>query len=181
MKTIHIKVYDATEDLFLELQHKNLIKLFIPSKKTFNLPLNKNMVDTIYFTNEIYGSHKLICVGINSTTIKLNYHPDNEDFILLNNTKYEFKPLFLIIGLIKQEKLQEKIHNNTISNDDIIAIRLKFNHPLLSFFTMLKDTVHCEVTTAETNKMNPIFFVTEPTNLKQIFLTMNDYTAKLIY
>ncbi|HON56200.1 MAG TPA: hypothetical protein PLJ38_04205 [bacterium] len=180
MKEFYLKAYDASPELFFKLEELGLIKLFKPTLNTLNLPLNKNAVEWLYTTDEQYGTHKLICVGINSTTIRLNYHPDNEDFILVNNSQYKFKNLYLIIGLEKQEILQQKINEETLADDDVIAIKMEFNNPLLSIFTMLKNTAHCEITTENSNLQNPVFFVSEPTNLKQIFLDVKNYNFMLL-
>ena len=52
-----------------------------------------------------------------------------------------------------------------LANKDFIAVEVSYNDPNFSFFTLIKDTVHCEVISSE-NKQHPVFFVTEPSKLK---------------
>ncbi len=159
---------------------KNLVKPLRPSEKAMSLkPNSGNCADLIYSSDIQYGSHKLICVALNSSAIRLNSHPDNEEFILLNPAGVEYKPLYLIISLIPHNELQKKIDDEELCELDLLAIKLKFNDPALSFFTMLKYTVHCEVTDLSAGQY-PVFFVTEPTLLKQNFINVKDYSVSLL-
>ncbi|MBP7652799.1 hypothetical protein KA977_05210 [Candidatus Dependentiae bacterium] len=175
MNSITLTPVEMSLSLLNMLESKKLIQTLKPTQKILNLqPNSGNCVDLIYSSDIQFGSHKLICIGLNSSTVKLNSHPDNEEFILLNSTNLIFKPLYLIIGLLKHDEFQNKIYEKKLSAEDLIAIKLKFNDPVLSIFTMLKQTVHCEVTDTS-DKQCPIFFVTEPSSLKQNFIDASHY------
>lgn len=179
MKKLQLKPQKINEKIIRILEKKGLIKTLLPQKNFYNLKKNTDKVETIYSTSPQFGSHKLICVGKNITKIVLNTHSDNEDFLIINPTKYKFKPLYLIIGLHHYKVIEEKFRKDTITNEDILALELEYNNPILSFFTMLKGTPHCEVTSHNHNGKAPVFFVTEPTNLKMYILNTYNYQISL--
>lgn len=174
MKTIFLKPTKATPQIFSSLEKRNLIKTFKPTKKVLNVKPGHGAVDVLYSSAPQFGTHKLICVGLNITNIKLNYHPENEEFIIVKNTKDKVKPLFLIIGLQKYNILEKKAKNGKLSSKDFLALRLEYNNPKTGIFTMLKYTPHCEITLPG-NTAHPYFFVTEPTDIKMNYLNLPDY------
>ena len=143
-----------------------------------NLKPGTDVVETIYTSAPRYGSHKLICVGKNITKIRLSSHPDNEEFIIINPCKRKFKPLFLIIGLEKHEALEKKAKSGRLTVKDIIALKLKYNDPETSFFIMMKSTPHWEATVPGKGPA-PVFFVTEPAQLKMNYLNTGSYRLLL--
>lgn len=177
MKKIILKPLPATEQSFNYLEKLNLIKTLNFSKNM--LKPKGSDVEVIYQTSHKYGTHKLICVAKTITEIKLTYHPDNEDVILLNPTKIKFKPLYLIIGLYNYKIIEKKAQLGTLSDSDILAVELKYNHPKLSFFTILKNVPHCEITLPGKKNLHPIFFVTEPSKLTMYTLKLNNYDIEL--
>lgn len=179
MKTIVLKPLLASEKLFSYLEKLNLIKTLNFSKNVLYPKDKDGTVEVVYQTSPKYGTHKLICVAKKSVDIKLTTHPDNEDIILLNPTKIKFKPLYLIIGLYNYKIIEKKAQLGKLSNSDILAIELKYNHPKLSFFTILKNTPHCEITLPGGKNLHPIFFVTEPSKLKMRTLKLDNYEIKL--
>ncbi len=181
MQTIIPKVVKANIKLFEKLSHKNIIKTFISGNEFINLEKDKFHINKKYSTSEKYGGHKLICVNFNISNINLNYHLDNEDFILIQDKPKDYMDLFLFISLLKKDDLIKKINKNKLSNDDFLIIKLKFNDPLLSFFTMKKETPHCELVKADNSKKNPYFFVTEPNNLENKEINKGNYEFKFNY
>jgi hypothetical protein len=65
-----------------------------------------------------------------------------------------------------------------LTEKDFIAIGLEFNNPSLSFFIMIKNTVHCEITD-KSKGQHPVFFVTEPSRLKDNKVRMKNFNICL--
>ncbi|HLD30450.1 MAG TPA: hypothetical protein VJC03_08905, partial [bacterium] len=139
----------------------------------------KDVVETLYISRPEYGSHKLICVGKNMTELNLTSHPDNEEFILIDpeRTKKD-KPLILVVGLWKDTVLEKKARAGKLAEKDILAIRVKYNNPELSLFTMLAGAPHWEATLPGKGTA-PAFFVTEPSRLGMKYLDLGSYRLEL--
>jgi len=178
MKKIILTPQIVSLDILSELEQLKLIRLFEHPQVTQNLPQGKNKVEPIYISNSDFGGHKLISVGLNSNTIRLNSHPDNEEFLLFNTAAEISKKLYLLICKCKHNELQKKIETNELTALDFLLLQMVFNHPQLSLFTMLAFTPHCEIT-EPIDKPNPCFFVTEPAKLPQNFIDYNDYEFEI--
>ncbi len=176
MKIITLRPVEATEKILARLEKKGLIRTLRPTLKILKLgSRKKGGVDTIYSSSPKFGSHKLICVTKEDThKISLNFHPDNEEFILINNTSLRFKPLYIIIGLHKYKEFKIRARNKRLNKNDFIVLRLKYNNHKTCIFTMLKGTPHCEATLPGRGK-SPIFFVTEPSRLGMTHLNLSGY------
>ncbi|MFH1415057.1 MAG: hypothetical protein ABIH89_03095 [Elusimicrobiota bacterium] len=168
----------ASSDLFKKLEDRDLLMRFSPPERLTQLQQGEDGIDTLYISEPEYGSHKLACIGKNTTEIKLASHPDNEEFILVNPTAIEYKPLILIVGLYKHPFFQEKAEKRMLDADCLVAIEMKYNDPGTSFFTMLKNTPHWEVTMPGTGPA-PVFFVTEPAGLQMPFIDLNGYSISI--
>jgi hypothetical protein len=181
MNVINLKPVAISPAILSFLENNNLIKTFSPSNKILRCKRKRGMVDTVYRSSPVFGTHKLICVKLrNSSKLRLNFHSDNEEFIIINNTNLIFKPLYLAIGLHKQDVFQKMINNKTLTNKDIMILRLKYNNPRTCIFTMLKETPHCELT-EEGEGISPIFFVTEPTDLKMTKIKTCGYKFNIMF
>jgi hypothetical protein len=66
--------------------------------------------------------------------------------------------------MCKRAELEGKIKNRTLVAQDFLALRMKFNDPEVSFFTMLKDVPHGEVTVDGPERCAS-FYVTEPRDI----------------
>jgi hypothetical protein len=62
---------------------------------------------------------------------------------------------------------------------DFVALRVKFNDPEVSYFVMLKDTPHGEVTVDEPG-IPASFYVTEPRDIIIEKVNFGDYQLKVI-
>jgi hypothetical protein len=173
-KQIYLKINRVSPELFRSLENKKLIKLWMPTKKTLSSKTKTGAVSKFYSSHSKFGTHTLMCVGKRTKQICLSYHEDNEDFLLLNPLNLKFNKLYLIIALSKKREFLKKYLTGKIADKDLLAIELKFNDPLLSFFTMLKNTVHCEITENKEGQ-HPVFFVSEPSHLKDNKLTAELY------
>lgn len=179
-KDIPLKPIKANLKLFEELEKKKLIKLLRPSKAVIETKTKNGAISRFYTSKPEFGSHTLICVGKRTTDIKkLSWHDDNEDIILLNPIDLKFKKLYLIIALLKKRDFLKKFDSGSLSSKDLLAIELEFNNPKISFFTLLKNTVHCEITSKEEGQ-HPVFFVSEPSRLKDNKISMRNYNLYLM-
>lgn len=177
-KQLILKPVKSSLSLFKDLEKRKLLKLMRPKKKIVQTKAKTGAVSRFYTSNTKFGAHTLVCVGKRTTDIRLSWHEDNEDFILINPLNLKFKKLFLIISYLKSRDFLIKYNSGKLTEKDLVAIELKFNSPSLSFWTMLKNTVHCEVT--ETGKkQHPVFFVSEPAKLKDNKLSKKFYNIVL--
>lgn len=172
MRIIKLKPKTATPDLLASLEEKKLIKTFKPPRDLLASQAKNGAMRVIYSSRAHWGAHQLICIKKNSSSIKLNFHPDNEEFILLNNSGVKFRPLYVIMGLLKQKELLAKLKKGLLNGNDFIAVRFKLNDPRTCVFTMLGGTVHCEVVLPG-NGVGPVFFVAEPSKME-----LNNFEAK---
>jgi hypothetical protein len=177
-KEIILKPVAANVELFKNLEKRKLIKLLRPAGKTIETRTKTGAVSVFYKSRAEFGTHALMCVGKRTEDIRLSYHDDNEDFILINPARMKFKKLYLILSLLKKSAFLKKFLSGMLAPKDLIAVTLKFDNPELSFFTMLKGTVHCEVTDGSKGQ-HPVFFVSEPSRLKDNKLTRSLYDIKM--
>ena len=162
---ITLKPIKSSIKIFSYLEKKGLISVLKPTDKAIRTRTRTGTVDILYTSNKNFGSHRLMCIGKRTKKVQLCYHLDNEDFLFINSAKIDYQKLYLIFALDKIEVFNKKLSKNLLSNKDFIAIEIVYNDPNLSFFTLLKKTVHCEVVKDE-DKQHPVFFVAESSNLK---------------
>ncbi|MCX7927399.1 MAG: hypothetical protein N2606_04610 [Candidatus Omnitrophica bacterium] len=165
MTVLNLIPQQVTSRILTLLERKKLIKTLIPSQKILNCNAPQGALEVIYKSCHRYGSHKLICVKKNSEHIRLTYHGDNEEFILVNPNGHVYRPLYIVIALDKKDVLLRKIKNRCLSSRDFMCLVMDYHNPMTTVFTMLKDTVHCEVTSKGRGR-GPVFFVSEPSRLK---------------
>lgn len=178
-KEIILKPVKASTKLFNKLEKLNLIKTMTPPKEIINTRTKTGAVSTFYKTQDVFGTHTLLCVGKRTTDIGFSYHDDNEDLILINPLNLKFKKMYLVVSYLKKDEFLKKYNDEKITNKDLLAIELEFNNPKLSFFTVLKQTVHCEVT-QDKKGQHPIFFVAEPSMLVDNKISNDLYNFKIM-
>ena len=177
-KEILLKPEKVSEKLFLKLEKLKLIKLIRPTKKTLETKTKTGAVSRFYTSSPKSGSHTIMSVGKRSEKIRFSWHNDNEDFLLLNPENLKFKKLYLIVSYLKKKDFLKKLISETLSEKDFTAVELEFNNPKLSFFIMLKNTVHCEIT-KKTKGQHPVFFVSESSRLKDNKILTKNYNISL--
>ena len=178
MDTIKLKPVAVTSKILSFLEDRNLIRTLKPTRNVLDSKSQNGAIETVYSSAVEFGSHKLICVKSSSAKIKLNSHPDNEEFIIINNTKEKFKPLYIAIGLYKHAIFEQKVKNSSLKPDDILLLKWRYNDPVISVFTMLKDTPHCEISLPGEGP-SPIFFVAEPSKLIMRSIKTDNYNFEL--
>ena len=154
---------EMTEQIMDNLEKRHLIVRLAPSRHVLSAKKEETMVKSLYECDSHYGPHKLITVTVNRTHFDaFGTHPDNEDFILLGDSLSG--PLYLVISILKRHQLDSKVSKRTLSRNDFVALTIRFNDPLVSFFTMLKDVPHGEAL-AEGSRRPSTFYVSESRDL----------------
>ncbi|MCR4662562.1 MAG: hypothetical protein K5622_01580 [Endomicrobiaceae bacterium] len=175
---ITLKPVKASIKIFKHLEKKGLISVLKPTDKAIKTRTKTGTVDILYTSNKRFGSHRLMCIGKRTKKVQLCYHFDNEDFIFINPSNTDYQKLYLVFALDKIDIFNKKLSENLLSNKDFVAVEIVYNDPNLSFFTMLKKTVHCEVVKDE-DKQHPVFFVTESSDLKNNKIKHKDLTISV--
>ncbi|MBO7610871.1 MAG: hypothetical protein J6T23_01525 [Elusimicrobia bacterium] len=175
---ITLKPVKSSVKVFNYLEKKGLISVLKPTDKALKTRTKTGTVDISYTSNKRFGSHRLMCIGKRTKKVQLCYHFDNEDFIFINPSNIDYQKLYLVFALDKIDVFYKKLSKNLLSGKDFIAVEIVYNDPRLSFFTMLKKTVHCEVVKDE-DKQHPVFFVTESSNLKNNKIKHKDLTISV--
>ena len=103
-------------------------------------------------------------------------HPDNEEFLLIGNP--DTKPMYLAVALSMREEFEEKVKTGTLTPEDLILLRCKYNDPEVSFFVMLKDVPHGEAI-VEADLPPATFYVTESRDLLLDVIEMRKYRLKV--
>ena len=143
-----------------ELEARHLVKTLRPTEPIRDNP-ESDMDQPLYISDPAYGGHKLLCVRKNVHRITLWAHSDNEDVIFLKKPERVYKPLYLILGLHKEEEFSRRARQGRLTPGDAVALEVPFNDPATCVFTVLKGTPHCEVTPPGPGEA-PVFYVTEP-------------------
>jgi hypothetical protein len=178
MKLLTIKAVPITASILYSLEKSGLIRTLKATPNVLQCRSPKGTVGTIYRSGKKSGTHKLISIRCTTEKGKLNFHTDNEEFLLVNSNAKKFSSLYMVVCLHKNEVLAGKINNKQLCENDFIALRLKYNDPCVSIFSMLKGTAHFELA-AKNRKQAPVFFVSEPSELKMHLVKMPGYEIAL--
>lgn len=166
MKQIILKPVKASKSVFKLLEKNKLISTLKPTQKALNTRTKTGIVDILYTSRKNFGGHRLMCIGKRNTKVQLCFHKDNEDLIFVNPTNIGYRKLYLVFALDKIDKFAKKLKVEKLANSDFITVEIMYNSSNLSCFTILKGTVHCEITTSDNDKQHPVFFASESSNLK---------------
>ena len=176
-KPIVLHPVDMTPEIMQMLEDKGLIIRLWPGRPPLPVTPGRSAVATLYASDPQYGPHKLIAVTVNSPRFRgFGCHFDNEEFLLIGNPAA--RPLYLVVGLCPQEELKRKVAAGQISAADFVLLRVRFNDPDVSFFTMLKGVSHCEAS-ADGEGDAPSFFVTEPRDLQGEHMPLGEYELQV--
>ncbi|MBR3654327.1 MAG: hypothetical protein IKN62_02690 [Elusimicrobia bacterium] len=162
---ITLKPVKSSTKVFKFLEKKGLISVLKPTDKALKTRTKTGTVDILYTSNKRFGSHRLMCIGKRTKKVQFSYHLDNEDLLFINPENIDYQKLYLVFALDKIDVFGKKLKKNLLNSKDFVAVEIVYNDPKLSFFTVLKKTVHCEVVKDE-DKQHPIFFVMESSDLK---------------
>ena len=177
-RRILLRPEKVSEQLLAQLEDQGLISRLMPTPACLNAPDGKSVDETIYISDPKWGSHKLICVGKNSAEVCLSSHPDNEEVILINQEPEELKPMYFIMGLHPADRLEGLAREGKLSSQDFLSFEARYNDPNLSFFIVLAEAPHCEITMPAPGIV-PTFFVTEPSQMGARVVDLGEYELQV--
>ncbi len=162
-----------TPAVMQDLEHRGLIIRLCPGHHELPAQPGEALWEPIYDSSPAFGPHHLITVSVNRTTFsEFGTHLDNEEFLLLGEET--MKPLYLVISLHGKDGLTQRIRERKLQADDFVCLRVTWNDPQVSFFTMLAGVPHGE-TVAESEGRPASFYVTEPRDLATELTDFGDY------
>lgn len=177
VRYIRLKPVEMTPKIMQRLEDKGLIHRLCPRHDETEVPNGETAVKTIYSSADKYGPHKLIAVTVNRSEFALFHtHPDNEELLAIGDP--EAKPLYFVIALCSKEELEEKASNKTLTREDFMMLKVKYNDPAVSFFTIIKNVPHGEASTSRTGRP-PSFYVAESRDLDIIKPNLKYYKLKI--
>jgi hypothetical protein len=162
-----------TPDTMRDLEARGLIIRLSPRNHELPAGPGELLWEPIYDSAEVLGPHRLITVSVNRTTFdEFGTHADNEEFLLIGDSG--MKPLYLVIALCSKEELDLRIREKRLSAEHFLCLRVEYNDPEASFFTMLADVPHGEA--VGSGEGSPAtFYVTEPRDLDTDITDFGDY------
>ena len=169
---------EMTPAVMQSLEDKGLIIRLCPGHHSAVTRHNESGNAVIYASQPENGPHKLIVATINALDVAPYFgtHVDNEEFLLIGDATT--KPFYLLVALCKRAELEEKIKTHTLSAQDFAALHVRFNDPEVSFFVMLKDVPHGEVT-VDGPGTPASFYVTEPRDITTELVDLMDYQLRV--
>lgn len=157
---IKLNPVEMTVETMKMLEDRGLIIRLCPDRHRLNIERGKIEGLRIYTGDARYGSHMLLAITIDRQEFSaFGTHPDNEEFMLIGGINE--KIMYLAVALYRKDELQKKIDRGTISEEDFVCLKCRYNDPEVSFFTMLKDVPHGEAVEAGDGRP-ATFYVTEP-------------------
>lgn len=173
MKRLAIKPTDMTREVMAELEARGLIIRLCPGHEAFEAPAGETTWRLMYEPREGYGPHRLIAIRVNREAFAgFGTHPDNEEFWCVGSE--DVQPMYLAIALISNDRMMEKIADGTLSEDDFIMLRIRYNDPEVSFFVMRAGVPHGEAI-VDHGKAPAAFYVTESRDLPLDLTDMGEF------
>ena len=177
-RPLQIPVQEMTAECMEFLEKKGLIIRLCPSHHRFEVECGYGIGKDLYRSNDQAGGHKLLYAGINRTAFDaFGMHDENEEILLLGGEGE--KDLYLLIGLASWEEFLKKKRRGTLSEEDFICLRCKYNDPFVSFFTMRQGVLHGEAV-GEGEGLPATFYVTEPAGIQLEVFPMDHYRISLV-
>jgi len=177
---IQLEPVEMTPAVMQQLEDAGLIIRLAPGRLAPPVNNDEPAPNNVYITAAEYGPHKLIACALNTidATKNFNYHPDHEEFLLIGSN--DCRPSFLVVSRLFTPEFETKARAGTLSADDFIALRMTFNDPQVSFFTMRPFVPHGEVTVPG-SQPPATFFVTESSGLPVIKPDLAGYTWDVLW
>ena len=170
---ITVQPVDMTPEVMQRLEERGLIIRLCPNHHELPAAPDETLDGIIYEPDAALGPHMLITVTVNRPTFAaFGTHPGNEEFLLIGDPAT--RPLYLLVSLSTREALERKIAERRLCRDDFVCLRVKYNDPEVSFFTMLADVPHGEAV-ARTKGRAPSFYVTEPRDMDTDVTDFDEY------
>ncbi|GAH39791.1 unnamed protein product [marine sediment metagenome] len=174
---IDLKPVEMTPDVMKRLERAGLIIRLSPRNHELPAKPGETLWEPIYDSSEANGPHRLITISVNKTALdEFGTHADNEEFLLIGDA--DMKPLYLVVALCRGNELARKIEQRMLSHTDFLCLRVRYNDPEVSFFTILREVPHGEAV-GESDGRPATFYVTEPRDLETDLTDFGDYRVSI--
>lgn len=162
-KTLVLQPVDMNRETMSMLEDKGLIRRIIPGGDVAGPVDGDNLGRSLYESDERFGGHKLIVATIGATALRyFGCHDDNEDVWMLGLDCW--RPMYFVVGTCLVDEFEEKVRRGSLSENDLVCLRVRYNDPEASFFVMKKHVPHGEFV-IPVDAPAPSFYVTEAVNL----------------
>ena len=166
-------VREMTPELMEKMEQEGLILRLCPNRHDIETPKGNTWYKALYDGKEEYGPHKIIAITVNRENFPgFGTHPDMEEFWLIGNN--DCKPMYLLVARMQREVFEQKVREQTLTEEDFYLIRTRFNDPEVSFFVMKTGIPHGEGIFGGEG-ICPSFYVTESRNLPLDLCGFGDY------
>lgn len=170
---IALQPIPMTPAVMADLERRNLIIRLGARRHDLPAATGETLDRAVYRSAEHYGPHMLLSVTVNRVPfVDFATRPDNEDFLFLGDP--DTKPLYLVVALLRRAELAAKVTAATVSAADFVCLRVKWNDPEVSFFTLLADVPHGEAVITIEGR-GPTFYVTESSDLPNDLFDLGSY------
>ena len=170
---ILLKAVEMTAEVMQDLENRKLIIRLCPNDHELPAKPGETLGESVYESDIRHGGHKLITVTVNrSTFASFGTHPGNEEFLFIGDPAA--KQMYLVVSLLSKEELDRKIAEHEITENDFVCLRVIYNDPNVSFFTMLAEVPHGEAV-VDVDGRPASFYVTEPCDMGIEFTSFGNY------
>ena len=176
-KRILLSPVDMDRDAMIRLEKLGLIHRLSPGNDTAGPVKGDNLGRSLYESDPRLGGHKLIVATIDSPTLRyFGCHVDCEDVWLIGSPDY--RPLYFVFAIPLWDEFNRKAAAGSLTADDFICLRARYNDPEASFFVVNKLAVHGEFVPPGPG-VSPSFYVTEPTNMRIEFASFGPHAIEV--
>lgn len=178
-KVISIKPVEMTPEVMKTLEQKGLITRIVAGAFAKH-PGYDNVIDTEIHVSDLKSGAHRFCSACTNTEYPNDFcvHSDHEEVFFIGPE--DAKPLYLVMSYLSLEDFDKKAAQGTLGDDDIICIKVKFNDPGVSFFTIKKGVLHGEFVEPNSDIAPPSFFFSAGNSLTHYFPKFDDYTFDVI-
>lgn len=174
---LELSPVEMTPGVMQDLEARGLIIRLCPNHHELPVDRGEAASRSIYESDSRYGPHKLITVTVDRPAFAtFGSHPDNEEFLFIGDPST--KPLYLAVALHRKEVLEQKAAARELTPEDFICLKVRYNDPEASFFTMLAHVPHDEAA-ADTGGRPGSFYVTEPCDMGRQLTDLGPYELVL--
>lgn len=176
-RILRLTPWEMTESLMQELEDEGLITRLYPGGHDGPVDQGDTIGVDVYEPVDGYGPHKLIVVLVNREGFPgFATHPAHEEFWLVGSESRD--PMYIVIGTCDRAAMEEKVKNGTLSQEDFVLLKARYNDPKVSFFVMNPGIPHGEGIVRQ-GKGPASFYVTESRDLPLDLLDLGAYCLKI--
>ncbi|MEM1058460.1 MAG: hypothetical protein AAGK14_04360 [Verrucomicrobiota bacterium] len=177
MPEILLSPIDATAQVMRELEDRGLIVRLAPSNHELPAPPGQTKGTAVYRADAAFGQHMVLAVTCNEPHLRrFGHHLEREEFLFIGDPARE--PLYLTFFRGQHPELAQKAADGSLCAGDFTCLRVAWNDPEASFFTMQAGVPHGECTLRATDRP-PSFYVTESTGITTEKTDLRGFTLRI--